>query len=350
MKSYFQTQQQQNDQNFEMQSQFHQFGSNSDRMGLLASAGANSVADAFALIAQGSLKDAKDSAHQIAENARRDQDNQTAQYAGHVWTVADSLGQIQEAINSQNMSGVQQLASSAADLTRTLMSSGVISQGYGERVLESTGGYWNMANTASKENTSGAGGAADTAQNSETVDQHKLSYSRGWAYCGIATSLMMLYANGKGDKNNVSRERDQLVSEMYHVGVGTDVDGMASALRKRGLTNSQSTRNGNFNQLLDSLDAGQPVPFGIMHMNGTIVKLNKSGSSQYPHKREGDRHQRTYGNSGHWVLVVDYEGSRENPTHFILNDPDLGGQIRTSKAELESMGLGNGNFFQVYQK
>ena len=36
----------------------------------------------------------------------------------------------------------------------------------------------------------------------------------------------------EGDKNNVSRERDQLISEMYNYNVGTDVDQMAAALKR----------------------------------------------------------------------------------------------------------------------
>ena len=59
------------------------------------------------MIAQGSLRDAKDSAHHIAEMARQIQDNQMIQQAGQVWTIADSLGQIQEAINRENMSGIK---------------------------------------------------------------------------------------------------------------------------------------------------------------------------------------------------------------------------------------------------
>ena len=40
------------------------------------------------------------------------------------------------------------------------MGSEIISQGYGERVLESAGGYWNMAEAAAKETASNASGAA----------------------------------------------------------------------------------------------------------------------------------------------------------------------------------------------
>ena len=325
------------------------YASNADQATLIAS-GASSLADAFALIANGSLAAAKESASQLANQARTISDNQTVQWAGKIWTIANSLGEIQLKINNKTFDGVKDLASTAADLTRSLMDIGVISQGAGESVVQSAGGYWNMADEASKQSNANGSGALANAANAETVDQHRLSSSRGWAYCGISTSLMMLYANGKADKNNISADRDQLVSEMYIRGSGTDVDQMAASLRKRGIEGSTSTREGTMTQLLDTLDAGQPVPFGIAHMTGTIVKINSAGSKNFPHKRVGDRHERGYGATGHWVLVVGYEGSRENPTHFIINDPDLGGQVRATRSELETMGVGNGNFFQVYQK
>ena len=349
MKSQSQTQQQDHSSQSDQQSSSYSYASNSDKMALIAN-GSSSLADAFALIAAGSLAAAKDSASQVANQARGHNDNQTVQWAGNIWTIANSLGEIQQKINAETFDGVKELASTAADLTRSLMNTGVISQGAGENVVTSAGGYWTMADKASKQSNNSGNGAASNAANAETVDQHQLSASRGWAYCGIATSMMMLYANGKGDKNNVSAERDQLVSEMYHTGSGTDVDQMAASLRKRGLEGSTSTRNGTFSQLLDSLDAGQPVPFGITHMTGTIVKLNSAGSSRYPHKKAGDRHDKRFGASGHWVLVTGYEGNRDNPTHFIINDPDLGGQVKATKGELENMGVGNGQFFQVYQK
>ena len=101
--------------------------------------------------------------------------------------------------------------------------------------------------------------------------------------------------------------------------------------------------------LLDTLDKGQPVPFGVNFTDGTIIKLNSGGSERYPASRVGDYHTKRFGIGGHWVLVVGYEGSRENPTHFIVNDPDLGGQLRIEKSRLTRMGVGEGNFYQITQ-
>ena len=54
-------------------------------------------------------------------------------------------------------------------------------------------------------------------------------------------------------------------------------------------------------------------------------------------------------NARFWVLVTGYEGPRESPTHFIVNDPDMGGQLRATREQLARMGAGSGNFYQVTQ-
>ena len=102
-------------------------------------------------------------------------------------------------------------------------------------------------------------------------------------------------------------------------------------------------------ELLDTLDKGQPVPFGVVSTQGTIIKLNANGSKNYPYAKVGDHHSRRFGTAGHWVLVTGYEGPRENPTHFILNDPDLGGQVRSTRSQLTRMGIREGKFYQVTQ-
>ena len=48
-------------------------------------------------------------------------------------------------------------------------------------------------------------------------------------------------------------------------------------------------------------------------------------------------------------MVVGYEDERENPTLFILNDPDLGGQLCATRSQLTKLGVGEGQFFQVTQ-
>ena len=111
-------------------------------------------------------------------------------------------------------------------------------------------------------------------------------------------------------------DANQLVSEMYIHGSGTDVDLMAKSLRKRGLDNAQSTRDGTWGPLMATLQKGQPVPFGVTHCVGEIVKMNSNPSKYFAHKRPGDRYSDDFPGSGHWILVVGFEGTPENPTHF----------------------------------
>lgn len=313
-----------------------------------------SVQEAFALVVAGRMSAAKDAAHQLAETARQHQDNQTAQWAGKVWTIANAFIEIRQMVASETMAGLKEKASLIGDVTRSLIGAQALEAGAAERVIQAAGGYWTMADEASKaastSRNSNGDSAAERASNSETIEQHRLPTSRGWAYCGIATSMMLLHANGKGNPDQRQAEMNALVSEMYIPGKGSSVTEMAKSMRKRGLDKAKGTTSGTFAQLIRTLDSGQPVPFGIAHVKGTVVKMNKSVPSKYnSHLKPGASYQRKFGVSGHWVLVVGYEGTPENPTHFIYNDPDLGGQLKSNKADFERMGVGNGQFFQVYQ-
>ena len=304
---------------------------------------------AFSMIVDGSMSSAKSEVAEIADLARLQGNTQVASFAGNIWTVADNLQKIQDGISEKQYGSVKSLSSETADLTRGLITVGVINSEVGGKIVNSAGGYWNLANEASKESEQSNGSAAANAQNSETIEQHRLPTDRGWAYCGIATSMMLLRANGLGTEDE-AKEMNQLVSEMYIKGDGSAVALMDDALVSRGLTNAKGTNKGTWSQLMQTLESGQPVPFGITHISGEVVKMNQSQKSTfYSHLKPGDRHERVFGGAGHWVLVVGFEGSAENPTHFIFNDPDIGGQIRSTKAELEKMGVGNGEFYQVYQ-
>ena len=42
--------------------------------------------------------------------------------------------------------------------------------------------------------------------------------------------------------------------------------------------------------------------------------------------------------------------TKENPSAFLFNDPDVGGKLRTSKDGLASMGVGNGSMWMVKQQ
>ncbi len=301
------------------------------------------LTDVLSMIVGGQLQDGMAAAHNLANVARSHNDNATAQWAGKLWTIAKTFSEIRQIIAQETMNGVKDKAALIGQLARALADSGTVTQGDVDRVLQSAGGYWNLADKDEKEGSSNGTGAAAAAQNSETVEQYKMGTGRTGAHCGIATSLMLLQANGK------TADAHQLVSEMYIYGDGTDVDLMAESLRKRGLDSAQSTRDGTWGPLMATLEKGQPVPFGVTHCVGEIVKMNSTPSKYYSHKRPGDRYSDDFPGSGHWILVVGFEGALENPTHFLYNDPHLGGQVRATKSELERMGVGNGDFFQITQ-
>ena len=124
---------------------------------------------------------------------------------------------------------------------------------------------------------------------------------------------------------------------------------MAERRRNKGVSNANYTTDGTTGQLIATLDKGQPVPLGVVHSEGTVVDLPSRGSTNYPHLQVGSEHYRRFGPSGHWLLVVDYEGDKHNPTSFLFNDPDVGGKLRVSRKGLESMAVADGQMWMVKQ-
>lgn len=47
------------------------------------------------------------------------------------------------------------------------------------------------------------------------------------------------------------------------------------------------------------------------------------------------------------MLVTGYEGKAEAPTAFLVNDPDLGGELRCTPEQIDNMGVGSGEFWMV---
>lgn len=326
--------------------------SNSERMAFLKSQQAKNhstahMQSALTMIVNGELTRAKSTAHQIAEQGRSEDNQSCVELAGKIWTLANGLQETQQQIAATQYSNAQASASATADTARALLSSEHLNSGHLDQIIQAAGGYWTIAKDGSK--ALNADGAAKQASENETVDQYSMPHSRNWAYCGVATAIMLLRANGGSPPGRLQQDMTELAREIYITGEGSDVGRMAEAVRKRGLESAEATRTGTFEQLLDTLDSGQPVPFGVNSCTGEVVKLNSSGSTNFPGLRVGDQHSKNYPGSGHWVLVVGYEGSREQPTHFLYNDPAVGGQLRVSKDGLRRMGVDNGQFYLLTQ-
>ena len=297
--------------------------------------------DIYHWLVEGRLSEAKEQVEMIAEEGRINGDDLAVEMAGNIWTVSDSLKKAQDALSEDSFSEAKSHASLAADISRQLQTQGGVSVDDADRIIKASGGFWTIADQSEKESK----GNADVGP----VDQHQMNHERNWAFCGIATMLMVLRANGKNPPTQSRADIQRLAEGIYFTGSGTSGAGMAQRLRDNGLSNAEYTTTGTLGQIISTLDKGQPVPLGVMHSEGTVVELPSGGSSRYPYLREGDNHYKKFGGSGHWLLVVGYEGDKENPSAFLFNDPDVGGKLRTSKAGLASMGVGNGSMWMVKQ-
>lgn len=181
------------------------------------------------------------------------------------------------------------------------------------------------------------------------MDQHEFDHGNGGAFCGIATTAMMLQANGK-NAGTSRADLNEYARAMYFPGQGTSGTAMAAYLRKQGLEGSHYRVDGSRTRLIESLQTGQPVPLGVVMVQGEITRLKGGSSERYPHRKVGDRHHKAFPGSGHWVLVTRFEGRPDKPAAFYVNDPDVGGQLKVTPAELTRMASGEGQYWMVEQR
>ena len=298
---------------------------------------------AFGAVLAGDFDAAMGAAHEAAQAARAAENDHDVQQAGLVWQVADGFARVTEAMAERRYESAKGHAARAAARSRSLRTHGAVDPSDLDKAIASAGQAWTLASRAADK-----AAAERKGRDVPMVDQHQLPHERNWAFCGVATLIMMLRGNGiaQGSSNG---DLDRLAGRVYHTGKGTSGADMAGVLRERGLEDSTYTTTGDAATLLASLDKGQPVPFGVTSVEGVVTQLEGGSSQRYAERRVGDNHYRKYGGSGHWVLVVRYEGTPEKPTAFYVNDPDLGGEIRCTPAQLDRMGEGSGDFWMVHQ-
>ena len=171
---------------------------------------------------------------------------------------------------------------------------------------------------------------------SPIIDQHRMNHEYKGAFCGIATLLITIEGMGKdhGIDINNRAQLERFSEGIYTPGAGSSGVQMAARMREFGMKNASFTTGGSISTIMSSLVAGKPVPVGVVSMGGEVVD-NPKASARYGKLDKGDRHFKQFGASGHWVTVVGFEGDAKNPTHFLVNDPDTGAQLRLTKAELE---------------
>lgn len=285
-------------------------------------------------IAQGRSTEAKGALHTLAIAARAAGDSDSADVAGELWQLADALEKATAAVTDRNYADAKRHAANTGSLARALGASPQMDANAIERIVTTAGGLWTTADKAPQQ-------ADSDGSRTPIVDQHRLNHERSGAFCGIATMLMVLRANGKNPPADTRGQLQSLAQGIYHAGQGTSGSGMAQRLRDHGVKDSTYTTNGTLSHVVTALQAGQPVPLGVLHTVGEVAALNDGGSKRYPHLRVGSRHEHRYGASGHWLTVVSFEGKPEQPTGFLINDPDAGARLRVTPAELKDMAAAN---------
>lgn len=173
---------------------------------------------------------------------------------------------------------------------------------------------------------------APAAGSTPRIDQNALPHERGWAFCGVASALMVRGQQGQSPALNRST-LDAAARDMYITGQGTSGAGMANYLSKHGIA-SKYTTTGTTADLVSALQRGRSVPVGVDSFGGNITGMD-GRSARYPGLGVGDRYRHSYGASGHWVVVTGFQGDPANPSGYTVNDPNTGATVQLSRAEFD---------------
>lgn len=119
------------------------FGSNTARM--------EQLKNNFSMIVQGTLNQAKEEAHRIAQEGRQEQDDDASKWAGWIWQTSHALIETQEGLGSEEWGTVQSKAHHAAEKTRALDRDGVVDARDAASIEAAAGGYWQQADQAMKQ-------------------------------------------------------------------------------------------------------------------------------------------------------------------------------------------------------
>ena len=318
-------------------------GSNSMNNTALKASGAScsTLNSVFDMVLAGNYAGAKSGAGSHADMARSSGRSEDASRAGLVWQVANAFESAKASILEEDFNAAKNHASTAANQARALGGTGCVAEGDLKMAIDNAGQLWTEANKAAE-----AKSKTDNGLEAPIIDQNQFDHGRGWAFCGLATTIMMLRANGI-EQGQSHSDLNRLADRMYYRGQGTSGADMAQYLREKGIKDSTYTLQGSTNKVVQTLDKGQVVPLGVLSVEGVITELEGGSSRRYAGARVGQRHSKSFG--GHWVLVTGYEGKAEAPSHFLVNDPDLGGELKVTPKQLQRMAGGNGNFWMVHQ-
>lgn len=187
---------------------------------------------------------------------------------------------------------------------------------------------------------------APASLNVPLVDQYAMNSPNRGGYCGVASTMMAIA--GKTGKLPVDIHDAAALKEfgdqMYLPGQGSSGALMAQTMREQGLP-ARYTTTGSQADIVKSLQAGQAVPLGIASISGTVREDVQS--ERYGALSAGDAHSHTYGPAGHWIAVTGFEGPAENPSAFLVNDPDTGAKLRMTPAEIQRAAEGDGNMWLI---
>jgi len=224
----------------------------------------------------------------------------------------------------------QEAMDAAHEAAERLRESERVPERLAERLIARMGKVWGQAKA--KRDAARAAEASEGALSTPLLNQHASgSYPGG--YCAITSLRMVMLEEGMKDPgaDTVALQG----ARPYIPGTGSDPSLLASRARELGLSSASFKNTGGLSDMKAMLDAGKPVMIGG---EGTF-----QGTFE-----DGETYNRTYRSSGHWMVAVGYEtDSAGNITSVILNDPDTGERLTSSKSQFLNFFAPDGNIWMI---
>ena len=182
----------------------------------------------FDLVLAGDFDGAKAGARAVADAARAGGKEEEVRHAGLVWQVASSFDLAQDAMGERRFDEAKSHATTAGAQARALLPTGAVEADDLTVAIESAGKAWTLAKKAADKARAGSG------RDAPLVDQHDFNHARSGVFCGLATMIMMLRANGI-NQGSTNADLNALASQVYTPGKGSSGALMAKTMESKGI-------------------------------------------------------------------------------------------------------------------
>jgi hypothetical protein len=168
----------------------------------------------------------------------------------------------------------------------------------------------------------------------------------------MPSSLLVMYgASHNGNLPIDVNDKNKVMDFAYKtVFIGNQSDGSLVGNMSRYDVNANFKPNANLTDITAALDQGHVVPVGVQGFPSTLALTQTSNGHPERVGGAGTIIEGRGAGYSHWVTVVGYTGSKNNPTGFIINDSDTGAQLYMKSQDFSKASIRNNDTYAVFYK